>query len=176
MDQARMAYIVFKDFQSAFVGIIGFGGVAFTLWFNARQARIGRQAAILRQKDTSQIAIAEELRWIGLEMQHLLNLIASNPESLTFPPFGVVEVYPSQIGNIGVLSATQARAVIQTYAIVRSARSRIANLASTELNGSLRRGRGSFPAARMFLSQPHQYVLAAINVLEDETAKWIMPN
>jgi hypothetical protein len=163
-----MTYAIFKDFQSGIVGIIGFIGVMLTLGFNARQARIGREAAISHQKETVRVALAEELRLIEFELAQILEgLLKTEAISISFVGLIPFEIYASHVASIGALSAIQARAVIRAYASVRASRTGIKRFGHEEEDGNSFVEKKSFCFVEGDMRHAKLSVEAAIKLLEE---------
>ena len=103
--------------QNLTVGIVGFVGVIFTLWFNARQAREQRRDERCHEIKTLRTALIEELK-INRE-SFVSNVEQTNEGSETvgcFVPTDCMDdAYRAFIHRIGLLSQAEVRKVMFAY-------------------------------------------------------------
>jgi hypothetical protein len=163
---AGMTHTFFKDYQSAIVGAVGFLGVMLTLWVNARLARISRETTITHQRNSVRAAIAGELGLLEYEAKLMLDEMEPNPIALLFQGFVPIEIYPSQMANIGALSMEEVRLVIRAYASIRAARANLSRDAVRGPNDTISLDRDFFVGARAYFKHAQQAAQEAIVLLE----------
>ncbi len=108
--------------QNLTVGIVGFVGVIFTLWFSAWQAREQRRDERRHEIKTLRAALIEELK-INRETL-VFNLAKTNEASETtgfFVPTDCMDdAYRAFIHRIGLLSQAEVRKVMFAYLSLRT--------------------------------------------------------
>ena len=111
-----------REHQYLIVAIIGLGGVIFTLWFNARQARHQRRDELRHELETLRPALIVELK-INLEsLKH--NADMTNERSDTagcFVPTDLMDdTYRAFTHRLGLLSQAEVHKVMRTYLMLRT--------------------------------------------------------
>ncbi len=114
------SYEIFKNFQTLIVGILGFSGVMFTLYTNARIGREQVKNSIAHERGTLKTALSAELGLILAYFYELAKTSDANGEKTSaFYPEEISQlVYRSFITKIGLLSSEQAAAVIKAYSLI----------------------------------------------------------
>ncbi len=110
--------------QNLTVGIVGFVGVIFTLWFSAWQAREQRQEERRHEIKTLRAALIEELKIHRETMAHdaakLDDEEMSETGSIFVPTDPMDDAYRAFIHRVGLLSQTEVRKVMFAYLSMRT--------------------------------------------------------
>ena len=116
-----------KDYQTLFVGVVGFAGVIITLLVNARQARKQRLEERCHERKTLRAALVEELKInkesIQMNLKHLKEL--EETKEVLIPIFPMNDIYESTKNRIGLLSKDEVKKVIFAHLTQRQ---RLTNL------------------------------------------------
>ena len=104
------------------VGIIGFVGVIFTLWFNAWQAREQRRDERRLDRETLRAALIEELKINRAAMVSNLESVDETLESQRYfvPTDLMDDAYRVFTDRIGLLSQAEVSKVMYAYLSLRS--------------------------------------------------------
>ncbi len=113
-------YLIFKDFQSLIVGIIGFSGVMLTLYINARIGRTNIKNGIEHERNMLKNALSSELDFSLTLFQKMVtpSNMAGQKVNAFYPEETPQLVYKAFISKLGLLSSEQAAAVITAYALI----------------------------------------------------------
>ena len=111
-----------KEFQSLFVGIIGFGGVMLTIWLNASQARKQRQDERQHNRATLRTALIAELKIHrnSIDENRDRNDGISESTGYVVPTDPMDDVYRAFTPRIGLLSREEVRKVLLAYLSIRA--------------------------------------------------------
>lgn len=116
-----------KNHQYLIVGIIGLGGVIFTLWFNAREARKQRQEERSHDCNALRTALVEELQ-INREAFER-NSRRSEPQEESggcfVPTDAMDDTYRAFVDRIGLLTQEEVRKVMYAYLSIRTYHSKL---------------------------------------------------
>ena len=112
--------ICFDKYQTFIVGILGFGGVIFTIYMNARLSRVQHDRQIEHDKKALRTAICSELTLIKNIFCHRCEQADKDdePSSVFYPVHISTEVYAQFINKIGLLSQYEIETVMEAYALV----------------------------------------------------------
>jgi len=130
----------FEKYQTFIVGILGFGGVIFTIYMNARLSRVQHERQVAHDREALRTAISSELGLIRKILSGRCEQVDGNDEvsSAFYPEHISTEVYDHIMGNIGLLSQREIEAVIEAYALVNDLPIRL-QLLSTDHDSSFDR-------------------------------------
>ena len=103
--------------QNLTVGIIGFVGVIFTLWFNARQAREQRRDERHHECQTLRVALIAELKINKESLEGNIDGIdVTRKTGVYFMPTDLMnDAYRAFTDRIGLLSEAEVRKVMYAY-------------------------------------------------------------
>lgn len=108
-----------KDFQSLIVGVVGFLGIIFTLWFNARQARRDREAELNQERETLRAALLEELKIVHASLER--NKADRKEGKAAFVPTDPMDdAYKAFTQRIGLLTRSEVQKVMYAYLTLRT--------------------------------------------------------
>lgn len=110
----------FETYQTFIVGIIGFGGVMFTIYMNAHLSREQHERNIKHDRESLRIAISSELKLILKMLNHRCEMVDENEEigSAFYPDHVSTQVYIQFINKLGLLSGKEIEAVMEAYALI----------------------------------------------------------
>jgi hypothetical protein len=121
-----------QEFQTLTVGILGFLGVTFTLWCNARQAREQHRAERQHECQTLRVALIEELKinrgWLTRNTEKVIKESINDltKEGGYFVPTDAMEdAYRAFTHRIGLLSQLEVAKVMGAYLSLRSYNARL---------------------------------------------------
>jgi hypothetical protein len=103
-----------KGLQSALVGFLGFSGVMVTLWWNARLARLGREAAAEQERRSLRTALVEELRHFSFYLKAAVMLVDKQEGGAIMPTFSA-RIFDESVSKIGLLTQTEVASIVRTY-------------------------------------------------------------
>jgi hypothetical protein len=116
-----------QEFQTLIAGTIGFAGVIFTLWLNARHAREQRQEERHHECQTLRVALVEELginrEWMVRNTEEIIkNSVNDLPEEGGYfvPADPMDDAYRTFTNRIGLLSQAEVREVMFAYLSLRT--------------------------------------------------------
>ena len=122
-------WTVIETFQNLIVGIVGFTGVIFTLWFNAKVARDQRRDELEHERATLRSALAEELKINGDSLEGNLNSIRELPpdgkKGAFVPTDPMDDSYRSFVPRIGLLTEMEVHKVMNAYLYLRTYTARL---------------------------------------------------
>ncbi|WP_224816313.1 hypothetical protein [Hasllibacter sp. MH4015] len=126
-----------ERFQSLAVGIVGFGGVIFTLWFNAKNARRLQE----RERDARACAVAALVR-SELEILSGAMLLASDfpkPEDGEFVKFPELKIrfLPNVVQELGLLGPELSQKVMLAFFAAENTMAKVSLLADNFEDGYL---------------------------------------
>jgi hypothetical protein len=108
-----------QRFQSLIVGIIGFAGVIFTLWFNARQTRKQHLEERRHERECLRAALTEELKIIRESVAR--NSAGNFEEGGAYVPTDPLDdVYRAFTDRIGLLSQAEVHSIMYAYLCLRT--------------------------------------------------------
>lgn len=107
------------------VGVLGFGGVIYTLWFNADQVRKLRREEQQNERQAMRTALLEELKISlkGIEKNVEKHSPPNEPRDVTAPTDILDDVYQAFTNRIGMLSPEEVQKVMLAYLSIRQANS-----------------------------------------------------
>jgi hypothetical protein len=110
----------FEKYQTFIVGILGFGGVMFTIYMNARLSRVQHNLQINHEREALRTAIYSELELIRKMFEGRCDMAQEKGglQSAFYPEHISNQVYLQFINRIGLLSASEIEAVMEAYALV----------------------------------------------------------
>jgi len=110
----------FEKYQTFIVGILGFGGVIFTIYMNARLSRVQHERQVSHDREALRTAISSELELIKDIFSGRCEQVDEDDEnrSAFYPEQISTEVYIHFISKIGLLSQREIEAIIEAYALV----------------------------------------------------------
>ena len=102
-----------KDYQTLFVGVVGFAGVIITLLVNAWQARKQRRDERTHECETMRTALIEELAINrgGLQRNAAILNDGSGTSDVSVPTDPMNDVYEAFTHRIGLLSKEEVKLV-----------------------------------------------------------------
>lgn len=112
--------VIVQSFQTLIVGFLGFGGVIFTLWFNAWQARKQYSEKLQRERETLRVALMEELKIIRNSLRQNTSLEALDGHAGLVPTDPMDDIYRAFTQRIGLLSASEVEKVMYAYLSLRT--------------------------------------------------------
>lgn len=130
----------FEKYQTFIVGILGFGGVIFTIYMNARLSRVQHERQVTHDREALRTALSSELGLIKKILSGRCEQVDEERaiSSAFYPEHISTEVYVHFIGNIGLLTQREIEAVIEAYALVNDLPIRL-KLLSTDHDSSFDR-------------------------------------
>jgi hypothetical protein len=139
-------YQLAKDFQTIIVGLIGFSGVIFTLYTNARLSRKQHERNISHEKETLRAALHAELELARRAFSRIGTPINERNETdrveedsgAFFPERYSQSVYQSLISKIGLLPLSAIPKVIDAHSLIDELPTRL-RLLSTDNHESFER-------------------------------------
>lgn len=125
-------YQLMKDFQTLFVGVIGFSGVIVTLRMNSRLSREQHERSIKHDREVLKTALCAELEINRKSFSDkALSTEEEQEESDAFYPIEMnTRVYQKLIENLGLLSTDEVSAVINAYTLIDETPTRLSLLSS----------------------------------------------
>lgn len=131
-------YQLATDFQTFIVGLIGFSGVIFTLYTNARLSRKQHERNISHEKETLKAALHAELGLARRTFSRIGTPIDERNErdkidegsGAFFPEYYSQSVYQSLISKIGLLPLPAISQVIDAYSLIGELPTRLRLLSS----------------------------------------------
>ncbi|MCA8863944.1 MULTISPECIES: hypothetical protein [unclassified Halomonas] len=113
-------YQLAQDFQTLIVGFLGFSGVIFTLYMNARLSRKQYDRNITHEAKTIRTALHAELElarraFVGIGTP---SGDSNEDQGAFFPEHYSQSIYQSLISKIGLLSLTEISAVTEAHALI----------------------------------------------------------
>ncbi len=117
-------YAFFKDFQTLFGTLVGFGGVCLTLWFNAWQASRTRADDIDHDRNTTRVTLSSELWVLQRSLRawkEVLDEIQKSGEVAlprSFDAEGASRAYRAALPNIGLLTELEIQQSVLAYSQV----------------------------------------------------------
>jgi len=115
-----------KEYQTLFVGALGFTGVIVTLLTNARLQRSQHTRQVNHERTALKAALSSELSIIRDSYVDRIGMITeSQTQSLLVPVDTMTEVYSQSIGKLGLLSRDQVNLVLRAYLLVRAMPARL---------------------------------------------------
>ena len=108
-----------QPFQTLVVGIIGFAGVIFTLWFNASQNRNQRHDERRHESHALRVALIEELKITRESIAHNLANIDTSQDAFV-PTDPMDDAYRAFTHKIGLLSNFEVEKVMYAYLTLRT--------------------------------------------------------
>ena len=125
-------YQIAKDFQTLIVGMLGFTGVIYTLYTNARLAREQHTRNVAHEREVLIKALRAELGLIKKSFSGKSISLEADREHADafFPEETHTKVYHAFISKLGLLSPEQASAVIVAYTLVLEVPTRLRLLSS----------------------------------------------
>lgn len=113
-----------ENFQNLIVGVLGFAGVIFTLWFNGKEAREQRRDERSHDRETLRAALTEELKINRQSLEGNLESIAPpHPPSrggVDVPTDPMDDAYRAFIHRISLLSQAEVSKVMYAYLDLRT--------------------------------------------------------
>ena len=110
---------LFKDFQTLLVGLLGFAGVIFTLWQNAKAARRWRDEEWDHEREVLRTALLEELRINRDALEENAKRLEKPPpnaeDGAVIPTDLMNDAYRSFVSEIGLLSQNEVSKVMGAY-------------------------------------------------------------
>lgn len=111
-----------ERFQTVIVGVIGFAGVIFTLWYNGRLAHDQRRDERRKEREALRAALAEELKINRDSLKENVRSIREPPEpgGAFVPTDPMDDAYRSFVPRIGLLSQAEVSKVMNAYLTLRT--------------------------------------------------------
>ena len=109
-----------EKFQNVIVGIIGFAGVSFTLWFNSKEARKQRREERQHERKALRTALIEELKINRNALVTLEQKPTKNVGGAYVPTDPMDDAYRSFVPRIGLLSQAEVSKVMGAYLSLRT--------------------------------------------------------
>jgi len=111
-----------QDHPTLTVGIIGFAGVIFTIWFNAWQTRKQRREERRHDRETLRAALIEELKINRDSLVSNVDRVAESMETKEYfvPTDPMDDVYRAFTDRIGLLSQAEVSKVMCAYLSLRT--------------------------------------------------------
>ena len=112
-----------REFQTLIVGMFGFAGVIFTLWFNARQARLQRRDERRHECQTLRAALIEELSINRRSLVSNIERIENTPDDTSgyaVPTDPMDDAYRAFTHRIGLLTRAEVSKVMFAYLSLRT--------------------------------------------------------
>ena len=113
-----------EKFQNVIVGIIGFAGVIFTLWFNSKMVREQRREERQHERDALRTALIEELKINRTSLKENMDSLKQKPSEgkggAFMPTDPMDDVYRSFVSRIGLLSQAEVSKVMGAYLSLRT--------------------------------------------------------
>ncbi len=117
-------WTVIETFQNLIVGIIGFGGVIFTLWFNSKEAREQRRDERQHDRETLRVALTEELKINRHSLKENMDSLKEQPPEKAggafVPTDPMDDAYRAFIDRIGLLSKAEVSKVMDAYLMLQT--------------------------------------------------------
>ena len=125
-------YQLMKDFQTLFVGVIGFVGVIITLRINSRILREQHERSIRHDREVLKTALCAELKLNRKSFSDkALSSEEGQEESDAFYPIEMnTRIYQNFIDKLGLLSTEEVSAVVNAYTLIEEAPMRLGLLSS----------------------------------------------
>jgi hypothetical protein len=108
---------VFDKYQTFIAGIIGFIGVIFTIYYNAKQARLQHTRELNHKKLAVRTALIEELTLILSSYQERIETLTLEKckNSVLIPTNVPNQAYMQLISEIGILDLSEIKLVMTAY-------------------------------------------------------------
>lgn len=124
---------ILKTYQILIAGIIGFAGVACTIWWNSRTQRIQYERAIQHDRQALRSALKAELTANKDAFEHRIDQLKepSSDNHALMPNKARDHVYDTLLEKIGILEPNEIERIIEAYHTIREIPYRIRILAGT---------------------------------------------
>jgi hypothetical protein len=108
---------IFEKYQTFIAGIIGFIGVIFTIYYNAKQARLQHTRELNHKKLAVRTALIEELTLILSSYQDRIEMLTLEKctNSVLIPTNVPNQAYMQLISEIGILDSNEIKLVMTAY-------------------------------------------------------------
>lgn len=108
---------IFERFQTFFVGILGFTGVVFAIFINARIVRKDYKHRIMNERTTLRTALTAELRSLSNAYNNRIQELRNLPDDqMEIIPENVSnQVYKQLMDRVGLLTDKETEALIEAY-------------------------------------------------------------
>ena len=128
-----LAFPKFQQIQTFVVGIIGFGGVAWSISHSAKLSRDQHARQVAHERETLRIALLAELTRNKVTISENVETLKYEEDSarILVPITPITSVYEKLLDKIGVLSEEQARAVMDAYLLLQDAPRRLKLIAES---------------------------------------------
>lgn len=122
----------FEKFQTFIVGVIGFGGIVLSIWFNAYSSRKLQNNKIDNERNALRTALIAELSLIKDILLERVNTANSeeNTGPVLFPNKISTQVYNTFIPKLGLLTPNEIEAILNAYALINELPMRLGLLKS----------------------------------------------
>jgi len=131
---ADCLYQIVKDFQTLIVGVLGFWGVICTLRLTSSLSRQQHERNINYERDIIKTALRAELQLLRDSFSNNSAKLKNDGSDAFFPEKVYSDAYRAFIGKIGLLSKSQASAVIEAYSSAEEVPLRLRLLSSGNSN------------------------------------------
>ena len=112
-------------FQTLVVGVLGFGGVILTLFFNARLARRQRSDEREHERRVYRAALRVELQALRDVYTDRATMLETAPRGCLVPARAGTEVFDRLLDKIGLLSPEESAVVLRAFVLAKELPGRV---------------------------------------------------
>jgi hypothetical protein len=166
------AALMFEQYQTFFVGLIGFGGVIVTLIWNSHSQRKLQERMRIHDKQVLIKSLLAELRAAQGVLEYEIALLKhdKDPDLIvrTYKDYSVV--YMSSLARLGLLHEALAEPVVLAHFLLREMPDELQRALgkNCRLSYGYLVEPGSRPAIKRILGRVQKGVMEAINALQQE--------